>query len=411
MERPVGRGAGMWKPAGFTPELERDFQAELAPTKVRLTRMTMLMALAMNAGFALLDPWVLQSALTQAWWVRGVMSAGAIVCFSLSFLPGFPRYYTASVAGAFVVLGSGVLGLIMAASPGDLAYDFYFVGLVLVAMALHVLTFLNVVVASACSLGFLMVYLVIAVTSQNYLESGTVAVLATNMLFFVSIVAIAIVGQVVRDSYARENYVLRHSLAHDVELKEEAHRRALWIAENDALTGIGNRLHFEREGARLLVDARQAGRMAIVLFIDLNNFKDINDNYGHAVGDRALRFTAEQIRHCLQPGDVVARNGGDEFVVCLVRDDRETLAMLAARILHRLQQGMRIRGKVIEVGASIGIACAPLDGDTLADVLAVADREMYRIKDQGLHGYSLSESLRQHDELPQADVVALRRTS
>lgn len=386
----------MWTPVRFTKALERDYQAELAPRKVLLTRVTMLLALGLVLPYGVLDLWVIESALYDVWTMRGLMCMGALACLAWSWYPAYSKYYTIASVASFGSFGGCILGMIVIASPEDIAYHNYFMGLILISTALHALTLLSVWLTTGLSATFILAYVLVAVFEQNYLATGNEATLVSNLFCFLSVVLISIIAQVVREQYARENYVLRHSLARDVEFKDEARRRAIWIAENDVLTSIGNRLYFEREAARLLVSAMNQRRYAIVLFIDLNDFKAINDNHGHAVGDRALKFVAEQLYMCLQPDDVLARNGGDEFVACLVRDEHESVSMVVTRMISQLGVGLRIRGTIIPIGASIGVACAPLDGTSLVDVLAVADREMYRIKNLGVSSFSLSEGIRRH---------------
>ncbi len=386
----------MWTPVRFTKALERDYQAELAPRKVLLTRVTMLLALGLILSYGVLDQWVIESALYEVWTMRGLMCMGALACLAWSWHPAYPKYYPIAAIASIGSFGGCILGMIVIASPEDIAYHNYFMGLILISTALHALSLLRVWLTAGLSATFIVGYVLVAVFEQNYLATGNEATLVSNLFCFVSVVLISIIAQVVREQYARENYLLRHSRARDVEFKDEARRRAIWIAENDVLTSIGNRLYFEREAARLLVSAMNQRRYAITLFIDLNDFKAINDNHGHAVGDRALKFVAEQLYMCLQPDDVLARNGGDEFVACLVRDEHESVSMVVTRMISQLGAGLRIRGTIIPIGASIGVACAPLDGTSLVDVLAVADREMYRIKNLGISGFSLSEGIRRH---------------
>ncbi len=399
----------MWTTARFTDALERDYQAELAPRKVLLTRLTMLLVLGLVLAYGVLDQWVIESALYDVWTIRGLMCLGALACLAWSWHPAYPEYYPIAAIASFGSLGGCILGMIVIASPEDIAYHNYFMGLILVSTALHALSLLSVWLTTGLSSTFVVAYVLIAVFEQNYLATGNEATLVTNLFCFVSVVLISIIAQVVREQYARENYVLRHSLARDVAFKDEARRRAIWIAENDLLTSIGNRLYFEREAARSLVSAMNQRRYAIVLFIDLNDFKAINDSHGHAVGDRTLKFVAEQLYLCLQPDDVLARNGGDEFVACLVRDEHESVSMVVTRMISQLGAGLRIRGTVIPIGVSIGVACAPLDGTSLVDVLGVADREMYRIKNLGISGFSLSEGIRKHVQPFNEDTPPARR--
>jgi diguanylate cyclase (GGDEF)-like protein len=170
------------------------------------------------------------------------------------------------------------------------------------------------------------------------------------------------------------------AVLHNSVLFERTHEEAV----TDQLTGLPNNrfliLHLTRELAR----ARRLASSVAVLLLDLDNLKDINDNYGHPAGDRALREVASVLRRAIRPYDVVSRCGGDEFIVLLSDcgiEDAEAKRIELQQAVDALPFVVRGTQRV-RLAASIGAAVFPRDGDTYEALLAVADQQMYRDKGQ-----------------------------
>lgn len=151
------------------------------------------------------------------------------------------------------------------------------------------------------------------------------------------------------------------------------------IATSDPLTGVMNRRGFERDGSRRLTDSPDDATGAL-LFIDLNDFKQINDKYGHEVGDQLLVIAAERLKKSLRSGDIIGRPGGDEFVALVPDVDAETADKLAKRLSSELEETYRIGRELLRCPASIGLALYPKNANTLTGLLREADRAMYRAK-------------------------------
>ena len=151
------------------------------------------------------------------------------------------------------------------------------------------------------------------------------------------------------------------------------------IARSDPLTGVLNRRGFERDAAQRLTESQDDASGAL-LFIDLNDFKKINDRHGHEVGDQLLTIAAGRLQQSLRSCDIIGRPGGDEFVALVPDVNAEVAEKLAMRLTRTLEQAYRIDGKELRCAASIGLALYPDHANTLTGLLRAADAAMYRAK-------------------------------
>ncbi|WP_310634370.1 diguanylate cyclase domain-containing protein [Paraburkholderia sp.] len=153
------------------------------------------------------------------------------------------------------------------------------------------------------------------------------------------------------------------------------------LAGHDTLTGLPNRMRFMDQLEMSIRRAALCGERLAVLFVDLNGFKQINDQFGHSAGDAALAVVAQRLRAALRDTDIVARFGGDEFVI-LASDVRspESIAATAARIQAAMEVAVPLGAQWVDVGVSIGVSEFPDDGDHARELLAKADAAMYIAK-------------------------------
>jgi diguanylate cyclase (GGDEF)-like protein len=178
---------------------------------------------------------------------------------------------------------------------------------------------------------------------------------------------------------ALENGQLEQSLAELSRLKEELRHQAY----HDPLTGLANRALFAERVEEQLVAPRD-GLRTVVLFLDLDDFKIVNDTLGHAAGDRLLAAVADRIRGCVRADDLAARLGGDEFAVLLTDEvELERALGVAKRMIDALQVPFPIQGQEISIGGSIGIAVARGLGEHADELLRNADVAMYTAKAAG----------------------------
>ena len=180
---------------------------------------------------------------------------------------------------------------------------------------------------------------------------------------------------------------------HDVsEVKAMAHKME-HLAQHDYLTGLPNRLLFNDRLSQAVEYAKRHKTQLAVLFLDLDNFKHINDSLGHAVGDHMLESVARRLVAQVRHSDTVSRLGGDEFVVLVLEDTLAEHAIITAeKVLHALAAPHRLAGHELHITTSIGISLFPVDGEDAGELLKNADTAMYHAKKKGKSNYQLFNS-------------------
>jgi diguanylate cyclase (GGDEF)-like protein len=172
-------------------------------------------------------------------------------------------------------------------------------------------------------------------------------------------------------------------LLEDITERRNAEAKISHLARYDELTALPNRVNFRDEIERLLWVPHEADQLSALLFVDLDQFKQVNDTLGHPCGDQLLCAVADRLREMLRPEDFVARFGGDEFVVFQQNiNSNDDAAVLARRIVDRLSERYKIDNHLVEIGASVGIAMT-LPGVSADTLLKNADMALYRAKADG----------------------------
>ena len=171
---------------------------------------------------------------------------------------------------------------------------------------------------------------------------------------------------------------------HDVSVALAVTQKMAHLAQHDFLTDLPNRVLLGDRVAIAMALARRHGKQCAVLFLDLDGFKDINDVFGHSIGDQLLHSVSRRLVGCVRGSDTVSRQGGDEFVVLLSEIDRAPDAAVGAeKILSALAAPHHLGGTVHHVSASIGISVFPDDGEDAEALIRCADTAMYRAKEDG----------------------------
>jgi diguanylate cyclase (GGDEF)-like protein/PAS domain S-box-containing protein len=202
-------------------------------------------------------------------------------------------------------------------------------------------------------------------------------------------------------------------IVRDTTARLQAEQQIERLAYEDLLTGLPNRALFHDRLRQALAHAHREGERVALLFLDLDDFKIINDSLGHTLGDGVLREVSRRLAGCLRARDTAARLGGDEFIILLPQaDDSASVALVAERILDQIAAPIEIQGQTLFVTASIGVSLFPGDGEDPETLLRNADMAMYRAKEHGANAHEfftpdMNDQLRVRYDLDQALQLAL----
>ena len=174
----------------------------------------------------------------------------------------------------------------------------------------------------------------------------------------------------------------------DITERMQAEERIAFLAHHDALTGLPNRVLLRDRFAHALVMAERSRSRVAMLYLDLDNFKVVNDTLGHTAGDELLLEVVTRLSRCTRDSDTISRQGGDEFILLLNEiPDLETVERIANDILANLSEPVEINGHALNASCSIGVAVYPEDGNDFDRLLQKADTAMYNAKDAGRNTY------------------------
>jgi len=199
-------------------------------------------------------------------------------------------------------------------------------------------------------------------------------------------------------------------IAHNITHRKETERRIRHMALHDALTGLPNRTLLEDRLRQAIALGQRVHKHVAVLLLDLDRFKNVNDCFGHTVGDRLLVLAAERLTACIRKCDTVARLGGDEFVIAVQMAERlEGIEFVARKVLDALSEPFQVEDRELQISASIGICQFPEDGKNAEDLLQFADVAMYEAKERGRGRFcffspALTEATRREQKL-ESDLV------
>ena len=189
------------------------------------------------------------------------------------------------------------------------------------------------------------------------------------------------------DAERRKNDELQEANRELERLREREYR----LARFDSVTGLPTRTLFEDRLQQAIALARRHGDRVAILFIDLDHFKSLNDTFGHAAGDLALREVGSRMLGRVRGSDTVARLGGDEFAVILQElEQGTTAAVVAEKLITGVREPIRLENGQHRLGASVGIAVFPDHGDEPGRLVELADEAMYRVKRKGRNDYAFA---------------------
>jgi diguanylate cyclase (GGDEF)-like protein/PAS domain S-box-containing protein len=235
-------------------------------------------------------------------------------------------------------------------------------------------------------------------TMRAIIENRIVSIEAQTILTRRNGSAIAIEGSASPIHDKNGGVVGAVMVVHDVTAARDLSVKLERLALHDSLTDLPNRSLFTDRLDRALARAIRTGNSVVLLFIDLDDFKPVNDRLGHALGDKLLQSVAERLRNCIRQADTVSRFGGDEFLVLLPDvPPSQDVGICAEKVFHSLQTAHDIGGHELRVTASVGVSSYPCDAADGTGLLKCADAAMYRAKSQGGNRIEIFDARRTSD--------------
>jgi len=372
---------------------EQGFQSYLAAEKIKLTRLMCLLSALLYCLFVLVDIFALPGALLSAIAIRGIVVAALFFTYAMTFNDSFIRFYDSIIAITYGIAVLGIEAMIYLATPSDQAYSTYFVGLILITVTLFSWTYLKLSISISLATFTILIYSCIEIFARDMVANGTFPTLLSNIFFLASSAIIGLVAQVMRDKYLRINYLLQLSLKDEVVEKTKEAESHAHLANHDQLTGLPNSRYAKDRLEKNLKRAKDLDMSLVIMYLDLNGFKQVNDIYGHKAGDEVLRIVGKRLKSCVRNGDCLARLGGDEFVIGLLLEKYElSIAQdIREKIEKVIVQPIGFEGNVLQIGTSVGMASYPASGDKVNVLIDIADKRMYNAKQKMKHKISVEE--------------------
>lgn len=373
-------GLGLLRLRFTDSAIERAFRVDYARRTRAQTRTSLALGLVIYLALGFQDPWFFPTAAGAVLIIRLGISATILVSLAAAFHPRFDAVQQPWLMVQMLLVGAGVLWMI---ALGDLnAANSYSFGVTLVIVWGFNFSGLRFYPALATNLlligAYAVVFSVSRVVPARWFYTDLSNIVAAAMIT-------GFAGYLIE--WQRRVLFHQHRL---IDRERQSHQQ---LAMFDQLTGLPNRMLFEQRLAEaLLLSARRGDSMA-VLFLDVDRFKPVNDAFGHRAGDRVLSVLASRLKSCVRQQDVVARIGGDEFLI-LIRDfgGPDDVVVVARKILAAAGKPLSFRGPIdasepVQISVSIGIALYPTDGSSAEALIQSADAAMYTVKAGGRNGY------------------------
>ena len=297
-----------------------EYQNFLSQEKITLARMLCVLGFILYGSYSIVDYYALSSSFTTALAIRVSVMSVLLISFALTYTKNYIKYYSLIHAFKFVASIAGVEAMIYLATPADQAYSTYYAGLIIIMVALFSWSHWKLSYTLTVAILALMGYLYIETYVRHFMSNGTYPTVITNVFYFSSAIIFGFFSQFLRDKHLRKVFMLQQTLEEAYNKKSIEARDNEYLANHDSLTDLPNRRYMTELLNDSLIVASEKNKVLVILFIDLNGFKQINDLYGHNAGDEVLIIVAKRLELAIRNGDHLSRLGGDEYLMGLMME-------------------------------------------------------------------------------------------
>ncbi|MGB4811083.1 MAG: GGDEF domain-containing protein [Methylophilaceae bacterium] len=346
------------------------------------SRLALLLIAMMYELYGILDYLLApQQLLEKITVIRSATTFIILLIFSLTFFRIFRKYHQVILTFALLLATVSLIWKMMLIQ--QYLFPYYFTGLLLLLFWVHAFYVLNFACAFLAALAIVVTTIVSFFAVFNFpLRESVSYLIVLGVAFGISILSSYIAEKGDRSLFLKEKELDRERYIH--------RERSM----HDALTGLPNRVLLLDRAEQVILDASRNNQLCVGYFLDLDNFKIINDTYGHAVGDMVLSEVSNRLKAAIRATDTVARLSGDEFFV-LARDikNKEQALAFGHKLLRRLSKPYKVQGKIVSttLSASIGASLFPYIGVTPLDMIEKADHAMYQVKLSGKSGITMAK--------------------
>lgn len=367
-----------------TDDLDSAYEKSIAPDKIHQAKIVSLLGVIAFTMTIIIDHWAIPSATTEIFLARIIIIVTFITTYVTSTFKekSYLQHYQLITCANFLIDSFLIEYSVYKAQPTELAYYVYFSSLIVVFMVAFSWTYLKLKYLVILTFLIIAGYIFAILSRDSYGPHGALGFLFTTLSILSGSLLFGFAGKLSRDNRMYEIFLLQNSLKEAYNKKEIESDRHKYYATHDTLTGLYNRRYREVYLAPLLAAVRKKGKVAVILFLDLNDFKKINDLHGHDAGDMVLKITANRLKLCMNSKDTLIRMGGDEFLVfmTLEKENKPLVYDIISRIKLSLSQLIIFEKKKLTISVSIGMAASPTDGDDIETLMTIADKRMYTDK-------------------------------
>jgi len=374
----------MIKLVKLSASLRLSYEKSIEKDKIQLSKIVSILAAILFAFSEITDIWAISSDTYELSIYRWMIITLLITTFFLASKHPtfFLKHYSAFKTAVFLISGIFIEYTIYLSKPSDLSYYIYFSGLLIVFMVMFSWAHLKIKHLLAITAFIIGGYIIAIVFRVNNGPHSNIAILIPTLIILGASISVGMIGKIVRDNQLYERFKLQQSLSNLYLEKQAEAEKFAHDANHDALTGLPNRRFAEKCLEKQLAKAKKNNSLVVMLFIDLNGFKQINDSYGHDAGDHVLKVTAQRLRYCITEKDYLIRLGGDEFLISLVLESNEPSLMhsIINRIKSSITEPIMFDGMKLLTSASVGIAKSSKHGTKINELISAADKSMYKEK-------------------------------